>query len=204
MLAKLADNASKLDLRMDDFAKRLAGVKKGGVSGVVKASTMGAGDFDELSEAVQEADTNPRVMAGVLEQSTAGMEMHTGLVGGIHQTIQGDIAYLRQKLPTRVTRAAHSMTPTVETVRVTARDKRRWLERKEALANPVQVVERLADGEVPVDAIDALRDRRPRIWEDLRNRVMVATAERDTPLPYRLEENCIFGPQVLTEPASAL
>ena len=184
LLAGLADRASKLDLRMDDFAKRLAGIKKGGVSGVVKASTM-AGDFDELSEAVQEADTNPRIMARVLEQSTAGMEMHTGLAGGIHQTIQGDIAYLREKLPTRMTRASSSLTPTVETVRVTTRDKKRWLERKEALANPVSVVERLAKGEVPVDAIDALRDRRPRIWEDLRNRVMVATAERDTPLPYR-------------------
>ncbi len=183
-LAVLADRASKMDLRMDDFAKRLAGVKKGSFAAVTKTASS-LGDYDDAAKAVEEVTANPRVLAKALEQSTAGMEEHTGLVLGIHQLIQGDLAYLKQQLPTKVTRASSSMTPTVENVRVTTRDKKRWLEKRDALANPLGVIEQLAKGEVPVDAIDALKERRPKLWMELRDRIMVATAEREEPLPYR-------------------
>lgn len=184
VLATMADRASKLDLRLDDAAKRLAGVKTGAKLAPVKTLTLGVGDYEVLAESVGEAAGAPTVMAEALQQSTAGLEDEP-VTPGLHSLIQGDIQYLAERLPRGATRAGASLTAIAETPRVSASAKKEWLEVVQALSDPPALIDRLESGDIPRRGLDALKARRPAMWQDLRERIMRETAERDEPLPYQ-------------------
>jgi hypothetical protein len=95
------------------------------------------------------------------------------------------MAYLASKAPKPLTNGAKSWTPLKEKKTFTKDEQREFLEVVEALADPASVAEDLAHGELNLDAIEALKIRRPREYADLREKVMIACDSREEELPFK-------------------
>jgi len=97
---------------------------------------------------------------------------------------QADMAYLASKAPKGFSAGAKSFQPLKET-RSYSRDEQIKLTKiATALANPAQAVEDIAEGRIDLDVIEALRVRRPIVFEGLRDKVMAECAAAKDKLPF--------------------
>lgn len=98
----------------------------------------------------------------------------------------GDYSYLASKLPpgpdpaSLIIHAQNEGPPLVSKL-----DQERILRYASALDDPPGTLEALGRGEINWEGADALRDRRPLLWEGFRVRTLMAVAQRKEPLPYK-------------------
>jgi len=76
------------------------------------------------------------------------------------------------------------VTPMAEVAAVPRHQVESFLRRVQALNDPLSVAEAIANGEVSLEAIDALKVRRPEMYQELRTDIIEATTQRDKPLPF--------------------
>lgn len=95
-----------------------------------------------------------------------------------------DMQYLAAETPKAVSRASKSLTPHAEQTLVPAVSKPSLVRKAKALSEPASVLADLAKGRVNMDAIRAIKDRRPELYNELRTEVMQMAASSDKPLPY--------------------
>ena len=95
-----------------------------------------------------------------------------------------DVGYLKQHMPATYSRADVSLTPLAETPQVPKHAVASFMKRVEALRDPMSVAESLANGEVSLEAIDALKERRPKMYEELREDIIRETTQAGNALPY--------------------
>src|SRR5690606_6114380 len=89
------------------------------------------------------------------------------------------------QLPRPLTRQSASLTPLREAIRVPKVDMQRFMAKADALADPASVLEDVARGKIDRDAVEALKERRPKIFEAMRQQVIIYTAQRSDALPYK-------------------
>lgn len=190
VLAKFADRISKMELRTTKAARMIAGLEK--PSRLATRAATQADQAESRSERFQAAyqhvrqfTTDPEYASGHLhemfaEVSTEQPEVAHKMMMGL----SGDMAFLASKLPKPLTNGAKSFTPLKEKQTFTKVEQKRFLTLVDALSDPPSVAESLADGKMDLDAIEALKTRRPREYADLRIKVMTACAEREDSLPY--------------------
>lgn len=100
-----------------------------------------------------------------------------------------DQAWLASQIPQPVNSeaAAASVTPMGlrNAPKVPPSQKRKLVAYAKALSNPMSVFEGMASGRVDWAGIEALKARRPSMWEEMRERVIYAANEAGGDLPYR-------------------
>lgn len=98
-----------------------------------------------------------------------------------------DAAWLASQMPQPVNSNAESITPLGprNQPKVPKSQKRKVIAYAKALTNPMAVFEGMASGHVDWDGLDAIKARRPGMWDEMRERVIVAANEAGDDLPFR-------------------
>lgn len=190
VLAKLADRISQMELRTTTAARVIAGLEKPSRIATRAAvlhdqSEDRASRFRSAYQHVRQFTTDPEYAAGHLQQTFAEVGLEQPEVA--HKMMQGlssDMAYLRAKMPAPLTNGVKSFTPLKEKQTFTKDQQKEFLSIVEALVDPSSVAEDMAHGKLNLDAVEALKVRRPREFSDLRDKVMIACAEREDEMPY--------------------
>lgn len=184
-LAQMADRLSKFEGRFEMAAQALAGVRKARElrHAVAPAAVSVADKFERTREQVKALE-NPQTAVTVLARASEGFEDRPDIVHALHQRLLGDAQYLRSQMPRTLAREA-TLTPQAEKPRFSPAAMRSFVKKADALADPVKVFEDLAEGKLDRDGIEALKERRPRIFQALREQVMIYTAQRQEELPYQ-------------------
>ena len=182
-MALLAKRAMKVDEKLDDAAFKMvsgAARRTAAAGAVIGVEAL---DYSELTANVRAATTDPEALQGVLAAASYGVEQDQQLASNIHGLIRGDLEYLRRNLPGG-TSARFTLTPNAVKPQVPLYEQKEFLRRFFALERPDQAIEDLASGKINPEVVDALKERRPEIFRELRERVMAYAAQRDEELPY--------------------
>lgn len=182
-LSRAARSLSKMDETIDGAARSLVGQKVAAARRIVAPVAVSLAHRYE--QARQDAvDSGPQALQARMAQAAQGLENHPGLLTSIHTGVAADAAYLQSQLPqTDPNSPSNSLTPTKPQLpsKLAMKD---FVSKSEALKNPAGVMADVAAGDVDLAAIEALKVRRPKIYQDMRKRVMMYAAERGEELPY--------------------
>lgn len=194
-LGRLANWAVETEQRTTTAARVIAGLEKAKeipVRAFAKATSRA--EIEKEYEAIEQAVTNPdedAVLARVekaiqpiaVEQPEVAAKMAT--------TMFQDREWIKSKLPQKYGREGMTLTPGVEKPRARPADMKRVVSYAQALADPISVLEDFAKGNLDWDGIEALKERRPERFEQMRETIMIACAEAGRKLPYR--KRCMLG-----------
>lgn len=185
-IAKLADAITKLETRTNLAAKAIAGmgqVQK--LPARFAAREAVADEYESVQASLEQFTSDPdKAITALSEQLHDIGREQPELATAMGVRIVGDMQYLAAELPPPVTRAAHSFTPHAEKRLVPAVQKPSLVRKAKALADPETVIRNLEAGKVDWDGIQALKQRRPELFQDLRMKVMEHTARRQEALGY--------------------
>lgn len=180
VLAVMADSVAKMDGRIFDAAQSLAGLAAAPKRAAIVAYS--APDFDRVANAVRSFASNPQAASVALSKPIEQIApVHPELAAQMQQTLGADYQYLASKLPATMTRAGSSLTPQLEKGRVSPTDQRKFMAIVSALENPAGVIERVAAGELPREQIEALKVRRPEIYNQMRTEAIKAFSVAKAP-----------------------
>lgn len=183
VLAVMADSVAKMDGRIASAAKSLAGLSAAPRRAALVASSAPAGDFTKTADAVRAFASNPQAAAAALARPVEGIAPdHPQLAAQMQQTLAGDYQYLQTKLPPTLGRAGSSLTPQLEKSRVPKSEQAKFMAVVHALENPASVIEQIAAGELPREQIEALKIRRPEIYNQMRTEAIKAFSIARAPL----------------------
>jgi hypothetical protein len=99
--------------------------------------------------------------------------------------MMGDLAYLDELHPAPATRQGVTLTPQAKLPQFYAfNQKQAFVDAAMALDNPMGVFDDIARGELPLAKIDALKKRRPLLFNEMRSTVVKYTMTREEELPF--------------------
>lgn len=185
-LATMANRLSRFEGRFELATQALAGIRKAADlrKAIAPAVTSIPERFRETRQQVQQMQ-DPRAAVEVLARTAEGFDDRPDILRALHERVLGDSQYLQAQLPPTLGRAGNSLTPQLEQARVPLSAMRSFLRKADALADPLRVVEDLAEGKLDRDAIETLKVRRPRLFDAVREQVVIYTAQRGDTLPYQ-------------------
>lgn len=182
VLAVMADSVAKMDGRIADAAKSLAGLTSAPRRAVTVGATAPTVDFDRTAAAVRAFASNPQAASVALSRPVEGIAPeHPQLAAQMQQTLAGDYQYLQSKLPQSLGRASSSLTPQLEKATVPRVEQAKFMAVVHALENPASVIEKIAAGELPREQIEALKVRRPEIYNQMRTETIKAFSNAKAP-----------------------
>lgn len=207
-LGLLASRAALFERGVKEASEKLAGAAPVKALSNAVSSGKGRGRAGELLSAVQtyprsqsRAETEKRYaqiagfVAAVQQDPSklhAEIERTLAPVGNqqpevaiaMAKRIAEDHAWLEQQIPAGYG-SRQPLTPQAEKRTVSRADKQRIVAYAQALANPKSVLDSLAAGHIDWHGIEALKVRRPEIYDSMRQGVALACAQRKDPLPYK-------------------
>ncbi len=191
VIAKLADRIAKNEARNSHAARVLAGLEKPSRL-AVRAETQRR-NAEQRSERFKASLEHVRRFTNDAQYADAHMRQNFGEIASEQPEVAqrmmmglgADMAYLASVAPKGMSNGAKSFTPLKEKPSYTKEQQKRFLSVVQALSDPASVADDLAEGDIDLDAITALKVRRPREYADLREKVMLACAEREDELPYK-------------------
>lgn len=137
---------------------------------------------DEL-HAVQR---NPSLVAERIERALGPIAAEQPEVAfAMGRRIADDYAWLASKLPQPYSTFGKSLQPHLDPPIVPPHEQAKIVRYAEALRNPPSVLEDVADGRVNWEGIEALKERRPELWQGMREAVTMHVAASGTKLEYR-------------------
>lgn len=187
VLAQMADHVASLD------DEAIAGIRKlaGEAGRVPRRAIQSAESIDrryaEVTDSVKNFQTDPKHAQQVLSSNVDAIAGdHPELAAAIQAKIQGDYQYLAQQIPGQLSRADSSLTPLAATknARIPHAAKAKLVNIATALERPNSILADLASGSVPREKIEALKARRPEIFNEMRGLVMRHVATKKTEIAY--------------------
>lgn len=185
MIARAADRLAKMEGELTHSARVIAGLEK--AKRVVTPVTMGGiklnERFDKLREDVTSMQSQPARMTTRLAAVTGSLDADLPELGAaVRERVVADYQYLAAQMPQPLGRAGSTLTPNAVKATYAPSEQRKWVAKAEALDNPMSVVKKLEQGVIDRDGIEALKVRRPELYQELRIRVAEACGERETEL----------------------
>ena len=191
-VGKLADWAIRSESGMRSAAEKMAGsgtFDRSALRGVVAmhdTPTKREDAFQSVQGALMAFQQDPASLAPRIQRAIAPVAAEQPEVAvAMGREVVKDYQYLATLAPKPQSRASNSLTPTKETVTYARREKTKLVNAATALAHPQSVWTSVADGHVNWDGIDALKARRPKAFQDMRQHVIRAVNETKAPLPPR-------------------
>lgn len=189
-IAKAADSIAKSEARMNAAAKKLAG----GAS-IARTATRALGArenneerskrFDDVMRHVDQFQRDPEYAQAQVERIVAPIVREQPEVASkMAMQYQGDIAYLASKAPRGTSAGTKGFQPLKSQRHFSRVEKDTFARIAEALADPTTAIDDIAEGRIDPDVIEALRERRPLVYEDLRFKVMQECASLEDQMPF--------------------
>lgn len=184
-LARAADAIANLDTRTAQAAKVLAGTEKS--LGPTRLATRAAVQkersderrkrFRESYDYIRRFQRDPEFASQQIERVIGPLSKEQPEVASkIATRYQQDMAYLASKLPAGSSAGTQSFQPMKESTFFSRDEQRSLVKVAGALSDPAAAIESIADGDIDLDVIEALKVRRPREYEGLRQNVMLECA----------------------------
>lgn len=185
MIARAADRLAKVESEITHSARVIAGLEKAkrAVTPVVMGGVKLGERFDKLREDVTSMQSQPARMTTRLAAVTGSLDADLPELGAaVRERVVADYQYLAAQMPQPLGRAGSTLTPNAVKATYAPSDQRKWVAKAEAIDNPMSVVKKLEQGIIDRDGIEALKARRPELYQELRIRVAEACGERETEL----------------------
>jgi hypothetical protein len=184
-LARAADRLTKTSSAMDGAARKLAGGKLPSPARLVSPIAIPLAErYEQRRQDVLKAQS-PQAMQARLAKATEGLEHERGLVTAIHTGIAADTAYLASQLPQTAADPTATLTPGANKPKVSSVDMAKFVAKAEALDSPADVMVDVANGKIDPSAIEALKARRPKIYAEMRKKIIAYAATSGEELPYK-------------------
>lgn len=141
---------------------------------------------ETVIENVREVASSPQRLQQYAAERTQGYaQQYPQLAMKAQQTIIGDLQHLAAKAPAAFQEVSAGLTPMAPSKALRSHPAiKAWMQRAAALQDAASVVDAMVAGEVPFEAIETLKERRPGVWAELRQGVMTEVAAQETPVPY--------------------
>jgi len=191
MVARMADAISKFDARTGLAAKVMVGAVPAAKKLPITIATRKrrederAKNFTRVNEHVQRFASDPMyAQAETQKVIKPWTTEQPGLASKIAQRYQADMAYLAEKAPKPYSAGTKSFQP-LKTPKLFSRvDKQKFLRIASALSDPADAIDDIAQGDIDLDVIEALKERRPEAYADLRTDVMTEAAKLKDEMPF--------------------
>jgi hypothetical protein len=180
--AEVAHRVASSDVRIGWGAKAIAGDAWSAAKRTANASVSAAPLIQRVQEITSTPDGAALFAAKQIEEVG---KQYPDLASAMSMKIIGDLQYLAAHAPAPVGRGLSTMTPTAAKSSFPPRAAAEWFERAQALQDPGIVVDEVLKGRVPAAAIQAMKDRRPLLWEKMRSDVAREVALRSEELPFK-------------------
>lgn len=185
VMAKIADRSGFVANQMESAGALAALTGKASEVAVPSAVNVGQ-QFAHYSKLLDQAKNDPVKFSERLGQTTADLSIRFPEVANqIQKTMLADLAYLDQLHPTPSSRRNATLTPAAIKAPVYAFDQQKaFVDAAMALDNPVGVFQSLAHGDLPLAGLNALKERRPELFGEMRQIVIKHTMKREQELPF--------------------
>lgn len=188
----LAGGAAKSTAMLELGARAIASGSRVAARELPKAASSGLRYAmrvrpEETVTELREITSSPqRIMQYAADRTSDIAPAYPDLAMQMQKLIVGDLQYLAQTAPPGFREQASALTPSSRSKAVYSHPEvQKWLARAEALENPAEVVRSLVEGEIQFETIEALKARRPQMWNELRQGVAAELAVRPDDVPFK-------------------
>ncbi len=147
-------------------------------------------DFDRVSNAITEAKANPvRTTDKVARALGPEAGKNPAIASAATQLMLGDIDFLHKQLPPP-RNDPFSLQPHLQTgTRASDTEKGKLLDQAKVIASPTIVLDKAANGTLSRHEVEALKERRPEMYEEIRTEVFrqVTTTTKEIPYDRRIQ-----------------
>jgi hypothetical protein len=185
VMVRIADRAASVAGKMEGAAKMAAMMEP--VKRLAAPVGVNIGQqFERYSGALTEMKNDPAAFSARLASATGDLALRAPEVATkVQQTLLEDAKYLDNLHPQPSSRKSTSLTPFAVAPEYYAFDQRKaFVDAAQALDNPLGVFDDIASGELPLAGINALKARRPALWQNMRMTVVKYTMQREEELPF--------------------
>jgi len=149
--------------------------------------------YNKIRTTVADLST-PAAMSQAIEQMSGDSQNMPEIKLAIGMRIQTATQYLTSNIPADPL-AAFAVGPQKSYWKPSDMEVAKFLRKAEAVDNPVQVINRLGDGTVTKDEVDAIKNVHPEIYNQLQGSIINAIMEKGDQIPYqrRVQLNLLFG-----------
>lgn len=185
VLAKIADRTGGVAGKME-MAGKVAAMVEAPKNIAIPAAVNVTQQFKRYSDLVNQANAEPAKFADRVASATADLSLRFPEVAQqVQMTMMGDLAYLNQLHPQPASRKNATLTPmAIKPAFYAFNQQKAFVDAATALDNPLSVFEDIARGELPLIGIDALKARRPALFQEMRQTVVKYTMTREEELPF--------------------
>lgn len=181
-LMRMADRLTRVERQLDDAAAAIVSGKR---SPATAASVGGA-----AASTIAWHKLRDQVVAAERGELQAEQMQHLGehpeVALAVHQKLTDDAAYLRQRFPGAFPPPGAALQPMLAADEsVSPLEVKRLASITRALNDPASAAEDLAAGRYDPAAFEAIRTRRPEVYNELRVRVLSQIAASPEPVPYK-------------------
>lgn len=192
--------------RLEDFAKRkneaieaiatyslhsavkiatASDVRRGAIIAAERLSANPAKHYDRAVSSVL-ANSDPTEQTRQLTARVGGLAHSAPMAfSGVVKSATQANDYLRSQLPTPNIRTANSLTPNAEKPRVSSVEQRRFLNKYEAVQDPLAALRQLSVGKLDLDQIDAVKATAPELYDQIRSGVALKLAASGQEMPFK-------------------
>lgn len=188
IMAQASRRLARMDTRLAVSTQRLAG--RSAVQAlprtVVPTGSALKSAFDSTRRDLNDA-RDPQKLSARLAAATGDLaRQEPQLAAAIQQRMVGDAQYLQSKLPPPHTTGATGITPNAAKETWSRAQMRDFIKIAAAIETPEVVLDQVADGDIPdPEVLEAVKARRPRLYQSIRDRVIAYASSREEPLPYK-------------------
>lgn len=185
VIARIADRAAGVAGQME-LAGKMAALVEAPKRIAAPVAVNVAQQFERYSGLLAQAQTQPAEFAKRVGDVTADLALRAPeLAAQVSQTMVADAAYLAEIHPQPPSRKSSTLTPmAVPAATYAFNQKANFVEAAMALDHPIGVFEEIANGELPLAGIQALKARRPALWTEMRAVVIKYATQREEELPF--------------------
>jgi hypothetical protein len=141
--------------------------------------------YQNIAGFIAKTQQNPQALQAEIERTLAPVGHQQPEVAiAMAKRVAEDHAWMVQQLPAGYG-PKRPLTPLAETHPLPQSEKKRIVSYAQALSNPLSVLDKLSQGNVDWHGLEALKARRPELYQSMRESVAVACAQQQKPLPYK-------------------
>lgn len=176
-------------------ATKLLGAARRGAAASTAAAIVAFGDTPEsrrskylkVTEQVREFQQNPtaaieHVQRNVVGSLAGSAPAFSAALAAKHASA---MSFLAGKLPPQPTHIGRSLQPHLHKPQVTDAEVERFARYATAVSDPLSVLDDVSKGKLSVEAVEAVREVYPKLYEQIRNSAMVALSKTKRELPYQ-------------------
>jgi hypothetical protein len=142
--------------------------------------------FHKVRESVLEAERNPGILAERIQRVIEPIaKEQPEVASAMAQKLVADQKWLASKLPQPLAHFGTTLAPADQKPLISKHEQRRLVSYAGALHSTERTLHKLASGQIDFDALDAIKERRPALYDSIRQRVAFRLSEPGAEVSHR-------------------